>query len=105
MSTAATSFQGEMGVENGPNRENIKEMRRTHFEVGFQDDDNDTTHRTTFHRHPFLQAKANADKVAELRRTNWQLGHNQIDYTSTQAATYTEGPGSPAYPQGIQRRF
>jgi len=105
MSTAAHSFAGEPGEGNGPNKDNIKEMRRTHFEVGFEDDNNETTHRSTFHRHPFLQAASNAEKVAELRRTNWNLGYVATDYNTSHGTTFSEGAGSPAYPNGIQRRF
>ena len=39
-------------------RDNIKEMRRTHFDVGYDEIDwDDTTHKGSFHRHPFLQMK------------------------------------------------
>jgi len=105
MSTAAHSYDGQQGEGGGPNTDNIKEMRRSHFEVGFDPDAEETTHRSTFHRHPFLQAKDNADKVAELRRTNWTLGYEPTDYRSTQARTFSEGDGSAAYPQGVNRLF
>ena len=52
-----------------------------------------------------MQAKDNADKVAELRRTNWTLGYEPTDYRSTQARTFSEGDGSAAYPQGVNRLF
>ena len=54
----AANFQGVQGEQGGANRENIKEMRRTHFEVGYDDVNwDDTTHQGSFHRHPFLQMK------------------------------------------------
>merc|ERR1711959_181334 len=104
----AANFQGKQGKQSGPNRDNIKEMRRTHFEVGYDELDwDDTTHRGSFHRHPFLQMKDNADKVRELRQTNWQFGfdHDSKNWKGTHARTFTEGPGSAAYPNGIDRKF
>jgi len=104
--TNAASYQGVQGIENGPNRENIKEMRRTHFEAGYDDVDwDDTTHKGSFHRHPFLQMKDNAEKVRELRQTNWNFGFDQVEWKGSYDHTYTEGPGSAAYPNGIDRRF
>lgn len=97
ISTATASFDGDLGEGNPANHENIREMRRTHFDVGFDDVDlNDTTSRTTYHRHPFTQAEGNTDKVSELRRTNWTLGFDNVNYASTAATSFGEGEGSPA---------
>jgi len=108
LSTNSANFQGVQGEQAGPNRDNIKEMRRTHFEVGYDEIEWDgTTHKGSFHRHPFLQMKDNADKVRELRQTNWQFGfdHDSKNWKGTHARTFTEGPGSEAYPNGIDRKF
>jgi len=104
--TNSSSYAGIQGDQPGPNRENIKEMRRTHFEAGYDDIDwDDTTHKGSFHRHPFLQMKDNADKVRELRQTNWTFGYDQVEWKGSHAMTYNEGAGSAAYPDGIKRRF
>merc|ERR1711959_592344 len=108
LSTNSANFQGVQCEQAGPNRDNIKEMRRTHFEVGYDEIEwDDTTHKGSFHRHPFLQMKDNADKVRELRQTNWQFGfdHDSKNWKGTHARTFTEGPGSAAYPNGIDRKF
>jgi hypothetical protein len=61
VSTATASFDGDLGEGTVANHENIREMRRTHFDVGFDDVDlSDTTTRTTYHRHPFTQVPAQA---------------------------------------------
>lgn len=108
LSTCAANYQGKQGKQSGPNRDNIKEMRRTHFDLGYDDLDwSDTTHRGAFHRHPFLQMKDNADRVRELRATNWNFGFdgNSKDWKGTHARTFDEGPGSAVYPDGVKRRF
>jgi len=106
----AANFTGEQSKQSGPNRDNIKEMRRTHFDLGYDDLDwDDTTHRGSFHRHPFLQMKDNAEKVRELRQTNWTFGFDNggsaAHWKGSHAMTYTEGKGSAAYPDGVKRRF
>jgi len=61
VSTATASFDGDLGEGTVANHENIREMRRTHFDVGFDDVDlSDTTTRTTYHRHPFTQVPIQA---------------------------------------------
>jgi len=106
VTTNAQNFQGEQGEANGPNRDNIKEMRRTHFDVGYDEVDwDDTTHKGSFHRHPFLQMKDNADKVRELRATNWTFGFDKNEWQGTHARVFNEGEGSAAYPDGIKRKF
>lgn len=102
----AANYQGTQGEHSGANRENIKEMRRTHFDVGYDDVEwDDTTHKGSFHRHPFVQMKDNAEKVRELRQTNWTFGYDQVEWKGSHALTFNEGPGSAAYPEGINRRF
>ena len=108
VSTVSQNFQGKQGERGGPNRDNIKEMRRTHFDLGYDDTDwSDTTHRGAFHRHPFLQMKDNAERVRELRGTNWNFGfHGESkDWIGTNHRTFDEGPGSAVYPEGVKRRF
>merc|ERR1712216_162538 len=110
LSTNSANFQGVQGEQAGPNRDNIKEMRRTHFEVGYDEIEwDDTTHKGSFHRHPFLQMKDNADKVRELRQTNWQFGFDHDSkargWKGTYDRTFDEGHGSAAYPGGIKRKF
>merc|ERR1711988_472985 len=88
ISTSTANFKGERGDIAEKNKDNIKEMRRSHFEFGFDKEDfNDTTVRKTFHRHPFTQMQENSDKVSELRQTNWELGFERTDYTTTQGIT------------------
>merc|ERR1712166_341787 len=100
----AANFQGVQGNQGGANKDNIKEMRRTHFDVGYDDVDwDDTTHRGSFHRHPFLQMKDNAEKVRELRQTNWNYGFDKVEWKGSHALTFCEGPGSETYPDGIKR--
>lgn len=102
----SANFQGEQGKQAGVNRDNIKEMRRTHFDLGYDELDwDDTTHRGSFHRHPFLQMKDNADKVRELRQTNWTFGFDKVEWKGSHAHTFTEGEGSAAYPDGVKRKF
>jgi len=108
--TNAANFSGAQGEQNGVNRDNIKEMRRTHFEVGYDEIDwDDTTHKGSFHRHPFLQMKDNAEKVRELRQTNWTFGFEDDGkargWKGTYDRTFDEGHGSAAYPGGIKRKF
>lgn len=102
----AANFQGVQGEQSGPNRDNIKEMRRTHFDCGYDEIDwDDTTHKGSFHRHPFLQMKDNADKVRELRQTNWSFGFDKVEWKGSHAINFNEGKGSAAYPDGVQRKF
>merc|ERR1711967_199335 len=106
----AANFQGVQGEQSGPNRDNIKEMRRTHFDVGYDEIDwDDTTHKGSFHRHPFLQMKDNAEKVRELRQTNWTFGFEDDGkargWKGTYDRTFDEGHGSAASPGGIKRKF
>jgi len=109
LSTNSANFQGEQGDDRGgPNRDNIKEMRRSHFEVGYDEIAwDDTTHKGSFHRHPFLQMKDNADKVRELRQTNWKFGFDEGEksWKGTHARVFDEGDGSAAYPDGVKRKF
>ena len=108
--TNSVSYQGIQCDQGGPNRETIKEMRRTHFEVGYDDTDwNDTSHLGAFVRHPFTATEGHSDRVRLLRATNLTLGFDDVgsgkNWKSTNHSVFNEGPGSAAYPEGIKRRF